>query len=229
MIIAIDGPAGSGKSTVARRIAELLGFHYLDTGAMYRAVTVAALKRGIGLEDESALAGLARAVRIDFGYRPGEALPSQVLIDGEDVTRAIRLPATDEGVSRVASLPEVRSALVAQQCALAAQADTVVEGRDIGTVVFPDAELKVFLTADPKVRARRRIEQNEAHDIGGELDRRSAYEALLARDEADSNRAYSPLAAAPDARVLDTTDLTLDEVIARILTWTAEIRKGEAQ
>jgi len=229
MIIAIDGPAGSGKSTIARRIAELLGFHYLDTGAMYRAVTVVALRQGIDLADEPTLAELARAAHIDFGYRPGEALPSQVLIDGADVTRAIRTPETDAGVSMVARLPEVRAALVAQQSALAAQADTVVEGRDIGTVVFPNAELKVFLTADPKVRARRRIAQNEAHDIGGGQDRRSAYEALVARDEADSSREHSPLMAAPDARVLDTTDLSLGEVTERILDWVAEIRTGEVR
>ncbi|MCL2332538.1 MAG: (d)CMP kinase [Actinomycetia bacterium] len=219
MIIAIDGPAGSGKSTVARRIAAQLGFHYLDTGAMYRAVTVAATHRGIPLEDEGALASLARSAVISFGYTVGEALPTQVMIEGEDVTLAIRTPEADAGVSVVARQPAVRAALVEQQRALAAEADTVIEGRDIGTVVFPNAELKVFLTADPKVRARRRIEER-----GGEIDGRATYEALLARDDADSQREHSPLVAAPDARVLDTTELTLDEVTARILVWAEEVR-----
>jgi len=196
---------------------------------MYRALTVAATRHGIVLEDEAALSGLAQSAPISFGYRAGEALPSQVVIEGEDVTRAIRLPATDAGVSVVASLPGVRGALVAQQRELAAQADTVVEGRDIGTVVFSDAELKVFLTADPKVRARRRIQQNEERDLAGEMDRRSAYEALIARDEADSNREHSPLMAAFDARILDTTELNLDEVIAQILVWVAEVRQEEQQ
>ncbi len=224
MIIAIDGPAGSGKSTVARRVATRLGFHYLDTGAMYRAVTVAARRRGIPLTHEAALIHLAQTARIGFGYTPGEALPTQVLIDGADVTRAIRTPETDAGVSAVARQPEVRAALVAQQRALAAEADTVVEGRDIGTVVFPHAELKVYLTADPAVRARRRVAQNAQRDLGAAQDGQSAYEALVARDEADSNRACSPLATAEDARVLDTTELTLDEVCDQILAWADEVR-----
>jgi len=228
MIIAIDGPAGSGKSTVARRVAEHLGFHYLDTGAMYRALTVAATRRGVALEDEAALIDLARELPIEFGYTPGEALPSQVMIGAEEVTRAIRTPATDAGVSVVARQPEVRRALVAQQRLLASQADTVVEGRDIGTVVFPDAELKVFLTADPTVRARRRIEQNQSQNLGSEMDRTAAYEALVARDEADSNREHSPLAAASDARLLDTTELDLDEVTRQILVWAAEVSQTAA-
>ncbi|MCL2332885.1 MAG: (d)CMP kinase [Actinomycetia bacterium] len=224
MIIAIDGPAGSGKSTVARRIATQLGFHYLDTGAMYRAVTVAATRRGIPLTYEAALIHLAQTARIGFGYTPGEALPTQVLIDGADVTRAIRTPETDAGVSVVARQPQVRAALVAQQRELAAEADTVVEGRDIGTVVFPHAELKVFLTADPAVRAARRIEQNAEQDLGADQDRRSAFAALVARDEADSSREHSPLAAAVDARILDTTDLSLDEVCDQILVWAKDVR-----
>ena len=225
MIIAIDGPAGSGKSTVARGIATRLGYHYLDTGAMYRAVTVAATRRGVALSDEDALRGLATTLPISFGYTPGEALPSQVIIDGEDVTRAIRTPATDAGVSVVACQPEVRCALVAQQRALAASADTVVEGRDIGTVVFPDAQLKVFLTADPSVRARRRIEQNRELRLSDDQDQSDAYEALIARDEADSHREHSPLTAAPDARPLDTTELSLDEVIEQILVWVRDTQK----
>jgi cytidylate kinase len=217
MIIAIDGPAGSGKSTVARRIAERLGFHYLDTGAMYRAVTVAAVARDISLENENALTELSRNSSISFGYTPGEALPTQVFIDGSDVTREIRTPEADAGVSVVARQAGVRAALVEQQRALAAEADTVVEGRDIGTVVYPDAELKVFLTADPKIRASRRIEER-----GDDEDARVTYEALIARDEADSQREHSPLMAAPDAKILDTTELSLDEVTSQLISWVRE-------
>ena len=225
MIIAIDGPAGSGKSTVARQIAARLGYHYLDTGAMYRAVTVAARERGISLEDGTALADLACQSPISFGYSAGEALPVRVTIDGRDVTRAIRTPETDLWVSLVARNPQVRQALVRQQRELAAQADTVVEGRDIGTVVFPDAALKVFLTADPQVRAQRRVKQNSEQALAPDQNQRDAYEALIARDRADSSREHSPLTAAPDARVLDTTTLSLDEVAAQILAWVAELRK----
>jgi len=227
MIIAIDGPAGSGKSTVARTIAARLGYHYLDTGAMYRAVTVLASRQGALLEDETALAQLARTATIDFGYAPGEATPTLVTIDGCDVTSAIRTPQTDAGVSIVARQPQVRRALVSQQRELAAQHDTVVEGRDIGTVVFPDAQLKVFLTADPKVRARRRIEQNQEQELATDLGRRETYESLIARDLADSSREHSPLSAAADARVLDTTDLSFDAVVEQILAWAREVKQAD--
>jgi len=214
MIIAIDGPAGSGKSTVAKLVAERLAFHYLDTGAMYRAVAYRALQSCIALTDESAVQGIANAEEVSFAHEPGEALPSRVFIGGDDVTSQIRTPQVDDAVSAVARLPRVREAMVAQQRHLGQSSDIVVEGRDIGTVVFPDAELKVFLTADAQERARRRaLEQSER---GHEVDAAEVLKAMERRDEADSTREVSPLTAAEDAWVLDTTGLTIDQVVERI-------------
>lgn len=191
--IAIDGPAGAGKSTVARAVAAALGFTYLDTGAMYRAVALAALR---GHPDPA-------AAEVGVGQR--------VTLDGEDVTTAIRAPAVSEQASVVAADPAVRRALVARQQALMRSGDWVAEGRDIGTVVAPDAELKVFLVADPGERARRRAAQT-----GGDptvIEREQAV-----RDERDAARANSPLRAAPDAVEVDTTGLSVDEVVAKIVT-----------
>lgn len=187
MIVAIDGPAGAGKSTVARATARALGFQYLDTGAMYRAA---------GLADDP----VAADIRLADG---------RVLLDGRDVTAEIRTPEASERASVVAARPEVRAAMVAKQRAIMADGDWVAEGRDIGTVVAPDAELKVFLTADPRERARRR-----AAELGLDPDAVLREQAL--RDERDRTRAASPLVAAPDAVELDTTGLTIDEVVARI-------------
>jgi len=187
MIVAIDGPAGAGKSTVARAAARALGFQYLDTGAMYRAA---------GLADDP----VAADIRLDDG---------RVLLDGRDVTAEIRTPEASERASIVAARPEVRAAMVAKQRAIMATGDWVAEGRDIGTVVAPDAELKVFLTADPRERARRR-----AAELGLDPDAVLREQAL--RDERDRTRATSPLVPAPDAVELDTTGLTVDEVVARI-------------
>ena len=214
MIIAIDGPAGSGKSTVAKLLAKRLGFHFLDTGAMYRAVAYRALREGVGLTDEPAVARIAHAEEIAFGHELGEALPSRVSIAGEDVTTAIRTPEVDEAVSPVAKLAEVRSAMVARQRALADGNDIVVEGRDIGTVVFPDAALKVYLTANAEERARRRAADQAREGATAGTD--AVHAALMRRDEIDSSRKHSPLAVADDAIVLDTTDLTLEQVVDRI-------------
>jgi CMP/dCMP kinase len=213
MIIAIDGPAGSGKSTVAKLVAERMGFHYLDTGAMYRAVAVAALDRGISLDDEPAIAEIAATTPVQFVHEGG-AIASHVLIGDTDVTEAIRTPQADAAVSPVAKLAAVRSAMVAQQRQIGAGHNIVVEGRDIGTVVFSDAELKVFLTASAEERARRRTLQQAA--VGHEVDEESVKKAIIARDDADSTRAVSPLAAAADAIQVDTTGLSIDEVVARI-------------
>lgn len=195
-VVAIDGPAGAGKSSVARAVADELGFTYLDTGAMYRAVALAGLRRG------AAPASVAPVVRVDVGRR--------VCLDGEDVSEAIRTPEVSEAASRAAADPVVRRALVEQQRRLLRSGDWVAEGRDIGTVVAPSAEVKVFLTADPAERARRR-----AAELG------LAVEAVLTeqaqRDERDSTRDASPLQAASDAVVLDTTELSQDEVVARIV------------
>lgn len=196
MVIAIDGPAGAGKSTVARDVAGALGFTYLDSGAMYRCVALAALQRSC---EPAAIAG---SMRIEIDPR--------VLLDGRDVTEAIRAPPVSEAASRVAADPEVRRAMVAQQRGLLAQGDWVAEGRDIGTVVAPDAEVKVFLTADPEERARRR-----ASELG--VDAATVLAEQTIRDQRDQTREHSPLEPAPGAVVLDTTGLTLDEVVEQVV------------
>lgn len=223
MIIAIDGPAGSGKSTVAKQVARTLGFHYLDTGAMYRSVAWHALEHGVDVCDEASLARIARDERIVFSHEPGNPIATGVSIGGADCTRQIRTPEVDRAVSAVSSVPAVREALVEQQRAIASGDDIVMEGRDIGTVVFPDAELKVFLTATPEERARRRAGQN-AEKGYGETDERVILSDIMARDEADSTREVAPLAAADDAYVLDTTGLSIDEVCEVIATVAEERR-----
>jgi CMP/dCMP kinase len=200
MVIAIDGPAGAGKSTVARAAAERLGFTYLDSGAMYRAVAL----RGADP------AAVARDARIELGER--------VTLDGEDVTDQIREPWVSEAASRVASDPAVREALVEQQRRILTEGDWVAEGRDIGTVVAPGAEVKVFLTADPVERARRR-----AAELGG--DQEVVLRELILRDERDRTREASPLIAAPDAVPVDTTGLSLDEVVDQIVTLAVEAKE----
>jgi cytidylate kinase len=194
-VVAIDGPAGAGKSTVARAVAASLGWTYLDSGAMYRAVALAALRAG------RPPAEVACAVRIDVG--------EQVQVDGEDVTGLIRSPEVSEAASQAAADPEVRRALVSQQRRVLSQGDWVAEGRDIGTVVAPDAAVKVFLDASPEERARRR-----ARELG--VDPATVLAEQAIRDERDRTREASPLAPAPDAVVVDTTGLSLDEVVARI-------------
>ena len=201
MVIAIDGPAGAGKSSVARAVARELGFTYLDTGAMYRAVALAAM------EDGEPAADVARRIEIEVGDR--------VLLDGRDVTEQIRTPEVSEAASRVAEDPGVRAALVAKQQALLAAGDWVAEGRDIALVVAPDAEVKVFLTADPDERARRR-----AAELG--VDREEVEAEQRARDERDSSGQRSVLAPAPDAVPVDTTGLTLDDVVAQVVTLAVE-------
>ena len=196
MVIAIDGPAGAGKSSIARAVAESLGFAYLDSGAMYRSVALAALDQGAEPAD------VAPAVRIEVGDR--------VLLDGRDVTDAIRTAEVSEAASRAAADPAVRAAMVAEQRRLLSSGNWVAEGRDIGTVVAPDADLKVFLTASPDERARRR-----AAELGADPSAVRAEQAL--RDERDTTREHSPLEPAAGAVVLDTTDLTLREVVERVV------------
>ncbi|HET6498142.1 MAG TPA: (d)CMP kinase [Coriobacteriia bacterium] len=212
MIVAIDGPAASGKSTVARALAARLGAHYLDTGAMYRTLAYAATVRGVPLDDEALVARLAERIEIDFCHADGSPTPTAVLLDGEDVTAAIRTPAADEAVSVVARLPRVRAAMVAQQRRAASAGETIVlEGRDIGTVVFPDAEVKVFLTASAEERARRR--HAEMSERGHALEREAVRDGLERRDFADISRETGPLTPAPDAVMVDTTGMTIDEVV----------------
>lgn len=214
VIVAIDGPAGSGKSTVAKAVASRLGFHYLDTGAMYRSVAVKALRTGTALDDADALGALARDARIEFTHAAGEVLPTVVLLDGQDVTSAIRTPETDVAVSPVSAEPQVREAMVAVQRRIGSEGDFVVEGRDIGTVVFPSAEVKVFLTATAHERARRRSGDRAA--AGHESEHAVVLADIERRDAHDSNRAASPLTAALDACLLDTTGLSVDEVVDRV-------------
>jgi cytidylate kinase len=211
MVVAIDGPAGAGKSTVARALADALGFSFLDTGAMYRCVALAALERGGGRLPEwpGALGELARSVTIELsGGLAGAS--AAVLLDGRDVTSAIRAPGVSEAASAVASDLEVRAALVAKQRQILASGDWVAEGRDIGTVVAPDAAVKVFLTADPHERARRR-----AAELGAEPATVLAEQAI--RDERDSTREHSPLQPAPGAITLDTTGLSVEQVVEQIV------------
>jgi CMP/dCMP kinase len=204
-VIAIDGPAGSGKSTVARALADRLGLEYLDTGAMYRAVTFSALRRGVDPAEADAVGRIARDVELDV--RPG-----CVLVDGVDATIEIRGPEVSRAVSVVASNPAVRTELVRRQREWAAlRLGGVIEGRDIGSVVFPDAELKVYLTADPEVRAQRRAE--EVID----LDYETVAADMARRDALDQERAESPLTAAPDSLVVDTTGLAVEQIVDRLV------------
>ena len=220
MIVAIDGPAGSGKSTVARAMAAREHLTYLDTGAMYRSVTDAALTRGLDLDDARAVSELARD--LDILLDNGEQGPV-VIVDGRDRTDAIRMPEVDANVSKVAAIPAVREAMVALQRKAAESTSVVAEGRDIGTVVFPAAEVKVFLTADPSARARRRAVQrqggNTATDANAQAnaEEQAKIEAeLIERDRKDSTRATAPLKPAEDAVHIDSTELTVDEVCDKI-------------
>lgn len=215
MIIAIDGPSGAGKSTVAKAVAKRLGFSCLDTGAMYRAIAWRALEDGVALDDEDGLGRIARTCEISFGHVEGDPLPKRVFIDGVEVTDAIRTARIDKAVSPTSAAPSVRTALVDQQRRIGAGGDFVVEGRDIGTVVFPDAAVKVFLTASDEERAHRRVRQNVDRGIGS-IDYEEVLADLRRRDEADSSRATSPLVAAEDAVRIDSTRHYIEEVIDEI-------------
>jgi cytidylate kinase len=213
MIIAIDGPAGSGKSTVARGVARRLGFDYLDSGAMYRAVTLLALEQGADLEDGEALGRMADAAVIELRDRDHDYV--QVILDGRDVSEEIRAPRVTGASSTVAAHAVVRSALLRKQRALIAAGDHVVEGRDIGTVVAPDAEVKVFLTAHADERARRRASELERRGTRAAASEVRA--AIEQRDQLDSTRSAAPLRAADDAVLLDTTGLDADQAIEKVI------------
>jgi CMP/dCMP kinase len=208
MVIAIDGPAGAGKSTVARGVAAELGFTYLDSGAMYRCVALAAQQRGVNLDDGEAVGTLAERLAIDFDGR-------RVLLDGDDVSDEIRAPEVSAAASQVSVHRRVREAMVARQRELIAGADYVAEGRDIGTVVSPDSPLKVFLTASDEERARRR-----AAETGEDID--AVLEAQRRRDARDTEREHGALRAAADAVELDTTGLSPDEVVTRVVALARE-------
>jgi cytidylate kinase len=212
LVVAVDGPAGTGKSSVSRGLARSLGARYLDTGAMYRIVTLAVLRAGIDLTDIPAIEVATADVPLSVGYDPNE---DQAYLDAEDVSAEIRGDAVTKAVSAVSAVPAVRARLVGLQRELAAGPDSVVvEGRDIGTVVLPDADVKIFLTASAEVRAQRRNKQNVASGLADD------YETVLAdvkrRDHLDSTRAMSPLQAADDAVLVDTSDTTESEVVKRL-------------
>jgi len=208
LIIAIDGPSGAGKGTVARAIASQLGYRHVDSGAMYRAVGWKALRDGIALDDEDRLAALAATSRIEISA-------TRVAVDGDDITRAIRTPPIDRAAASVARLPRVRAVLVARQRDLGAGGGIVMEGRDIGTVVFPEADVKVYLDASPEERARRRA-VDPAHS-GGPVALADVATLLTQRDELDRTRQASPLYAASDAVVVDTTGKDIEHVVSEVM------------
>lgn len=214
MIITIDGPAGTGKSSVALAVAERLGFHFLDTGAMYRAIGLESLRRQANLEDARELAFIARHVKIDFDWKTH---PPTVRLNGEEVGHLLRSGEATRAASFVAVVPAIRELLVAQQQRIGTeQSNLVSEGRDQGTVVFPKAQFKFYLDASPQERARRRAAQLRAR--GEVVDHNEILSQIVARDHRDASRAIGPLAKAPDARVIDTTTLTQDQVVDQIVS-----------
>ena len=209
LIVAIDGPSGAGKGTVARALAARLDYRHIDTGAMYRALAWLAARQGVDLADEAAVAALGECA--DFDVEGG-----RIAIDGHDVKAAIRTPEIDKAAAAVARHAAVRRVLVARQRGFGASGGVVMEGRDIGTVVFPDADVKIYLDASPEERARRRA-ADPAHTSSKTAQLSDVATALAERDKSDSTRAVSPLSVAPDATVLDTTGLSIDQVIERVL------------
>ena len=211
-VVAIDGPAGAGKSTVAQSVAEQLEFVRVDTGALYRAVGLVALDRGIPLDDGPRIGAMARALRLKFVDGPSGP---RLTVDDADVEDDLRTPEVAQAASKVSALPDVREALLEVQRQMGSDGGVVLEGRDIGTVVFPDAEVKVFLTATPEARARRRVLDMEDRGMA------ASYEEILAaiqeRDGRDSSRAHAPLKPADDAVLLDSTELSREEVVSRIV------------
>lgn len=207
-VIAVDGPSGTGKGTLCLRLAERLGWHFLDSGVLYRLVGFLALRRGLALDDEPALAHLAEVLPVEFRLAAGVL---DLRVDGEAVTELIRSERIGDAASRVAAFPAVRSALLARQRALRRLPGLVADGRDMGTVVFPDATLKIFLTASPEARAERRY--NQLKSKGNDVSLPALLEDILARDERDATRAVAPLIPAPEAEILDTTLLGIADVM----------------
>jgi cytidylate kinase len=208
VVVAIDGPAGAGKSTIAKALAERLGFTYIDTGAMYRAVALWAVRQSVDFADPHRMEQLALAAAIELS-------PGRIQLNGEDVTAAIRTPEVSSGASKIAVIPGVRRAMVAKQREIGRKVSVVMEGRDIGTVVFPDADVKVFLDANPEERVRRRLRESRAK--GDEISESVLAAQMKERDQRDSTRADAPLSQAPDALYLDSTVLTIEEVEEAIL------------
>ena len=215
--IAIDGPAGAGKSTIARRVAKGLGFVYVDTGAMYRAMALLCLRKGIRPEDAQAVSQAAGAAQITISYIAGE---QRVLLDGEDVSGQIRTEEVGNMASAISAYPAVRAHLLGLQRSLAARSSVIMDGRDIGTCVLPDAEAKVFLTASPQVRAMRRFK--ELKEKGEMCNLQEIEQDIIERDQRDMNRAAAPLKKAEDAVLVDGSDMSIDQVVSAII----EVAKG---
>ncbi len=214
-VIAIDGPSASGKGTIARRVAQVLGFHYLESGALYRLIALVSLTKGIS--EEKALAEIASTMDVAFRNL-------NIILEKQDVTEAVRTEECSNRASEVAKLPSVRTALLRRQRAFRQPPGLVADGRDMGTVVFPDAALKVFLTASPKVRAERRYKQLIEKGISANL--RALSRDLAERDARDANRPVAPLVPAPDSQVLDSSALSIEAVVERIVAWCRERKLG---
>jgi cytidylate kinase len=212
-VVTIDGPSGSGKGTISRAVAQHTGWHLLDSGALYRLVAHAGLTHGLDPADIEGHARLAAAMQVDFGVGPDGG--ERVRLEGRDVTQAIRTEEAGQGASRVAAWPAVRTALLARQRAFARPPGLVADGRDMGTVVFPGARLKIYLTASPEERASRRYKQLK--DKGSGVSLSALSREITERDARDSTRAVAPLIPAPDAEVIDSTGLPIDEVVGRVL------------
>lgn len=221
MIIAIDGPSGAGKSTVSDEVAKALAFSHLDTGAMFRAVAYMALKNGVDVSDEEGLANIAENDKIVFETEEGNPAYKSILMAGEDITDKIRTDEVTKAVTPVCKHPRVREALLRQQREIGKSGNYILDGRDIGTVVFPDAELKIFLTASAEERAQRRVLQNEETGVGS-TDFDEVLVDINRRDEEDSNRDVAPLCAADDAIVINSTSMDIEEVIDEIVKLTKE-------
>jgi len=228
LTIAIDGPAGSGKSSLARRVAQMLGYFYLDSGAMYRALALKAIRSGVPLEHEAALQALASRTHIELkpprAEQEAAGANNRVILDGEEVTQAIRTAEVAQAASRLATIAGVRGVLVAEQQRAGAGGGVVMEGRDIGTVVFPRAELKIFLEASPEVRAERRWKEHQ--EKGDQLTRDEVLEEVHERDRRDRERKVSPLVRAPDAVLVDNTAMDVEET-ARLVIMLAHDRETE--
>ncbi len=218
--IAIDGPAGAGKSSVARAVAKKLGFIYIDTGALYRSIGVAALRKGYKTDDAEKVISLLPGIELSIRFVDGE---QRVILNGEDVSRDIRLPEASMAASNVSAIPEVRSFLLDMQKKLARENNCLMDGRDIGTVILPDAELKIFLTASPEVRADRRYK--ELIEKGTPKDYDELLQEIIQRDYNDSHRAVAPLKPAEDAVTVDTSDMSFDEVTEKIISLAKEVIK----
>ena len=212
-VLTIDGPSGSGKGTISRAVAGEVGWHLLDSGALYRLVALAGARRGVASEDRARHAQIAATMRVFFGSGPDDS--ERVELEGTDVTAEIRSESAEQGASRVAAWPEVRSALMSRQRAFAQPPGLVADGRDMGTVVFPGADLKIFLTATPEERALRRHKQLK--DKGSDVSLPALSREIAERDARDQTRQVAPLKPAPDACVIDSTALTVEEVVGRVL------------